>query len=52
MLNGETQEIEINDKEFEHTVPIPEGNSLIEVTVYNENNLSASKKAKIVGFKR
>ena len=49
-LNGETQEIEVGDKQIEHKVPIPQGYSLIEVTVYNINELSVTKKAKITNF--
>lgn len=49
-LNGETQEIEVGDKQIEHKVPIPQGYSLIEVTVYNLNDISVSKKAKITNF--
>ena len=50
ILNGETQEIEVNDKEFQYKVAIPQGDSLIDVTVYNLNELSTNKKAKIKNF--
>ena len=49
-LNGETQEIEVGDKQIEHKVQIPQGYSLIEVTVYNINEISVTKKAKITHF--
>lgn len=51
-INEETQEIEINDKEFEISLPIPAGNSIIDVTVYNLNGLSINKKAQIKNFQR
>jgi len=50
ILNGETQEVEVNAKEFEHKIAIPQGDSLIDVTVYNTNGLSTNKKAKITNF--
>ena len=50
VLNGVTQEIEVNGKEFEHLVPIPQGYSLIEVTVYNLNGLTTTKKGQITNF--
>lgn len=52
VLNGETQEIKFEDKpkEIEHKVPIPQGYSLIDVTVYNVNGLSTNAKAKITNF--
>lgn len=50
ILNGVTQEIEVNSKEHELKIPIPTGDSLIEVTAYNLNNLTATKKAKITNF--
>ena len=49
-LNGETQEIEVGDKQIEHKIPIPQGYSLIEVTVYNINDISVTKKAKVTNF--
>ncbi len=52
VLNGETQEIEVNEKEFEYKVPIPEGDSVIEVTAYNLNGLSVNKKGKVNNFRR
>lgn len=51
-INEEIQEIEINDKEFEISLPIPKGDSIIDVTVYNLNGLSVNKKAKITNFRR
>lgn len=51
-INEETQEIEINDKEFEISLPIPEGDSIIDVTAYNLNGLSVNKKAQVTNFKR
>lgn len=50
VLNGETQEIKVNSKEFEYKVPIPQGYSLIDVTAYNLNELSTNKKGKITNF--
>ncbi len=49
-LNSETQEIEVNNQEFEYMVAIPQGDSLIEVTAYNSNGLSTNKKAKVTNF--
>lgn len=50
ILNGETEEIEVNDSTFEYKVPIPLGNSLIEVTAYDSNGQTTTKKAKITNF--
>lgn len=50
-LNGETTEVKVNAKEYEHKVPIPTGYSLIDVTVYNLNDISVNKKAKITNYK-
>lgn len=50
VLNGETQEIEVNDKEIEYKVAIPQGDSIIKVTAYNLNELTTTKKAKITNF--
>lgn len=50
VLNGETEEIEVNSKEFEYKVPIPQGYSLIEVTVYNINGITTTKKGQITNF--
>lgn len=53
ILNNETiLEKELNEKEFEYKVEIPEGDSLIEVQVYNLNNLVKTKKGKVAGFSR
>ena len=49
-LNGETQEVEVGEKQVEHKVAIPQGYSLIDVTVYNVNEISVNKKAKITNF--
>ena len=49
-LNDVVEEIEVNDTEFEHKVPIPRGYSLIQVTVYNSNGLSVTKKGQITNF--
>lgn len=49
-LNGEIEEIEVDAKEIEYKVPIPQGDSLIQVTVYNLNGISVTKKAKITNF--
>lgn len=49
-LNGVKTEVDVNQPEYEYKVEIPEGNSVIEVIVYNQNNLTATKKAKINGF--
>lgn len=51
-VNDQVEEIEINDKTFEKAVPIPTGDSIIDVTVYNLNGLSINKKAKITNFQR
>lgn len=52
-LNNEIiLEKEINDTQFEYKVEIPEGDSLIEVKVYNLNNLVKTKKGKVTGFSR
>lgn len=52
ILNGETQEVELEEKpkDLEYKVPIPQGYSLIDVTVYNVNGLSTKAKAKITNF--
>lgn len=50
ILNGETQEVEVGEKQIEHKVAIPQGYSLIDVTVYNVNEISVNKKAKITNF--
>jgi hypothetical protein len=42
--------VEVNEKEIEYKVPIPQGYSLIDVTVYNINDISVNKKAKITNF--
>ena len=52
VLNEETQEVEVNAKEFEYKVAIPEGDSVINVTAYNLNGLTTTKKAKIINFGR
>ena len=49
-LNDKIEEIEVNKKEFEYKLPIPKGDSLIDVTAYNLNGLSTNRKAKITGF--
>lgn len=51
-VNEQVEEIEINAQTFERSVPVPEGDSLIEVTVYNLNGLSVNKKAKVTNFQR
>lgn len=50
VLNGETQEIKVEAKEFEYMIAIPQGDSIIDVTAYNLNGLSVNKKAKITNF--
>lgn len=50
ILNGEIEEIEVNSKEYEYKVAIPQGDSLIEVTAYNIYGLSTNKKAKVTNF--
>lgn len=50
VLNGELEEIEVNSKEYEYKVAIPQGDSLIEVTAYNIYGLSTNKKAKVTNF--
>ena len=53
VINGETiLEKELDSEEFEYSVEIPEGDSVIEATVYNVNNLKSTKKGKITGFSR
>lgn len=52
VLNGETQEVKVNAKEFEYIVEIPQGDSVIDVTVYNSNKLYTNKKAKVTNFRR
>lgn len=49
-INGVKTEVEVNEKEYEYKIAIPEGDSIIEVTAYNINNLTTIKKAKITGF--
>ena len=49
-INDDQQEILINEKQFEKALPIPAGDSIIDVTVYNLNGLSVNKKAKITNF--
>ena len=51
-VNEKVEEIEINAQTFEKLVPIPEGESIIEVTAYNLNGLSINKKAKVTNFQR
>ena len=51
-VNDQVEEIELNDKTFEKAVPIPIGDSIIDVTVYNLNGLSVNKKAQIKNFQR
>jgi len=51
VLNEEIQEIQVNKKEVQYEVDIPEGDSLIEVTVYNLNDLSVNKSAIIRNFR-
>ena len=50
VLNGELEEIEVNSKEYEYKVAIPQGDSLIEVTAYNIYGLSTNRKAKVTNF--
>ena len=50
-LNDEIEEVEVNAKEFEYKVPIPEGYSLIDVTAYNLNDIPVNRKAQITNFK-
>ena len=49
-LKGETEEIEVNSKEYEYRTAIPQGSSIIEVTAYNINGLSTTKKAQVRNF--
>lgn len=49
-LNDKTEEIEVNSKEYEYRVAIPQGDSLIDVTAYNVYELSTNKKAKVRNF--
>ena len=51
-VNDQVEELEINGTTFEKVVAIPEGDSLIDVTVYNLNGLSVNKKAKVTNFQR
>lgn len=45
-------EQEINSTNFEYKVKIPQGDSLIEATVYNLNELVNTKRGRITGFSR
>ena len=49
-LNDQTEEIDVNAATFEYTVPIPQGYSLIEVTVYDKDGLYVIKKGRISNF--
>lgn len=53
VLNGQTVlEEELNTTQFEYTIEIPQGDSVIEATVYNVNELVNKKRGKITGFSR
>lgn len=53
VLNNEViLEQELNTATFEYTVQIPQGDSLIEATVYNLNDLVNTKRGRITGFSR
>ncbi|MCI8587435.1 MAG: hypothetical protein HFJ49_02350 [Clostridia bacterium] len=53
VLNGEVVlEQELTTTEFEYKVKIPQGDSLIEATVYNLNELVNTKRGRITGFSR
>lgn len=49
-LNGQLETIEVNDKEYEYVIAVPEGDSLIEVKAYNLSGASTIKKAKVTNF--
>lgn len=52
-LNDEViLEQELDTTEFEYKVKIPQGDSLIEATVYNLNELVNTKRGRITGFSR
>lgn len=52
-LNNEVVlEQELDTAEFEYTVAIPQGDSLIETTVYNINDLVNTKRGRITGYSR
>ena len=46
ILNGQGYRININDKDFNYSYPLEDGENKLEVTVYNSNGLTASFKAK------
>ncbi|MCI8700343.1 MAG: hypothetical protein HFJ47_03255 [Clostridia bacterium] len=53
VLNDEViLEQELNTATFEYKVAIPQGDSVIEATVYNSNDLINTKKGRITGFSR
>ncbi len=53
VLNDEViLEQELNTATFEYKVEIPQGDSVIEATVYNLNDLVSTKKGRITGFSR
>ena len=46
ILNGQGYRININDKTFNYTYPLQDGENKLEVTVYNSNGLTETFKAK------
>lgn len=45
-FNGEEKTLQVNDKQFEYSVPIVDGENNIEATAYNENGISSTYRAK------
>ena len=46
IFNGEEKTFEVNDKQFEYSVPVVDGENVIEATVYNKSGLSQTAKAR------
>ena len=51
-MKKESNKQKINATEFEYKVKIPQGDSVIEATVYNLNELVNTKRGKITNFSR
>ncbi len=51
ILNGERKEVAVNEKEIRYEVDIPIGDSLLDVTAYNLNDLTNQKRAVIRNFR-
>ena len=48
VYNGETQQIEINDKQFSKTIPLQEGDNRFIIKVTNVNGLENEQRARVV----